>query len=467
MRTRLVALSALLLALAGCSQTHETTLPNGLRVIVKEDHRSPVVVSQVWYRIGSQDEPEGRTGMSHVLEHMMFKGTERLKPNEFSRIIAEHGGRENAFTGYDFTGYYQQLEKSRLPISFDLEADRMQHLKLDEAEFRKEVRVVMEERRLRTEDRPEALTYEKFMATAYTTHPYKNPVIGWMADLERLTLDDLRAWYQRWYAPNNAALVVVGDVTPAQVFALARRHFGAIPRRDLNPPPTPVEPPQTAERRVRVAAPAEVPYLILGWHVPVLVPGDGSREPYALEVLSAILGGGNSSRLASELVRGQKLAASAGANYSLIARSPGMLTLDGTPASGRRVEELEQALRAQAARLRDEPVTDAELERVKAQVVASNVYSRDSVFGQAMQIGQLVTAGLDWRLQDQIPRRLKAVTASEVQEVARKYLVDTNLTVAVLDPQPSAKPRHTDVPSAVPKDAKPRKSARKGGGHVR
>jgi len=449
---RSIALGALLLALAGCSQTHETTLPNGLRVIVKEDHRSPVVVSQIWYRIGSQDEPEGRTGLSHVLEHMMFKGTERLKPNEFSRIIAEHGGRENAFTGYDFTAYYQQLEKSRLPISFELEADRMRNLKLDPAEVAKEVKVVMEERRLRTEDRPEALTYEKFMATAYTTHPYKNPVIGWMADLERLTLDDLRAWYERWYAPNNATLVVVGDVHPAQVFTLARQHFGAVPRRDLTPPPAPAEPPQTAERRVRVTAPAEVPYLILGWHVPVLAADGSATEPYALEVLSAILGGGNSARLASELVRGQKLAASAGASYSLIARSPGMLMMDGTPASGHTVEALEQALRAQAARLRDEPVTDEELERVKAQVVAGNVYRRDSVFGQAMELGQLVTAGLDWRLQDRIVRRLQAVTVREVQAVARKYLVDANLTVAILDPQPSGKPR---------------RRARAGGGHGR
>lgn len=452
MHARFPVLTVLLFGLAACSQTHETALPNGLRVIVKEDHRSPVVVSQLWYRIGGQDEPDGRTGLSHVLEHMMFKGTEKLEPNEFSRVIAEHGGRENAFTGYDFTGYYQQLEKSRLPISFELEADRMQHLKLDPVEFAKEIKVVMEERRLRTEDQPEALTYERFMATAYTVHPYKNPVIGWMADLERLILDDVRAWYERWYAPNNATLVVVGDVNPAQVFALARRHFGAIPRRDLAPPQAPVEPPQTGERRVRVSAPAEVPHLILGWHVPVLTPDDPSSEPYALEVLTGILGGGNGARLASELVRGQKLAASAGASYSPIARSPGMLLLDGTPVPGRSIEELERALRAQAARLREEPVTAEELERVKAQVVAENVYRRDSVFGQAMLIGQLVATDLDWRLQDRFVHRIKAVTAGDVQAVARKYLVDTNLTVAILDPKPGGKLR---------------KPARKGGGHVR
>ena len=440
MFSRFVILIALL-GLAGCSQTHETTLSNGLRVIVKEDHRSPVVVSQLWYRIGAQDEPDGLTGISHVLEHMMFKGTQRLKPNEFSRIIAEHGGRENAFTGYDYTGYYQQLEKSRLPISFELEAERMRNLKLDDEEFRKEVKVVMEERRLRTEDRPEALTFEKFMATAYTTHTYKNPVIGWMPDLERMTAADARAWYERWYAPNNATLVVVGDVNPVAVLALARRHFGPVPRRDVARSTAAPEPPQTAERRARISAPAEVPYLILGYHVPVLASDDKSYEPYALDVLSTILGGGNSARLARELVREQKLAASADAGYSPIARSPGMLMLDGSPATGHTIDELERALRAQIARLREQPVTAEELNRVKAQVVAGNVYARDSVMGQAMQIGQLAVSGLDWRLQDTFVRRLKAVTAREVQAVAQKYLVDSNLTVTILDPKPDGKGR--------------------------
>ena len=444
---RLIVLIALL-GLAGCSQTHETTLPNGLRIIVKEDHRSPVVVSQLWYRIGAQDEPDGLTGISHVLEHMMFKGTNRLKPNEFSRIIAEHGGRENAFTGYDYTGYYQQLEKSRLPISFELEAERMRNLKLDDEEFRKEVKVVMEERRLRTEDRPESLTFEKFMATAYTTHAYKNPVIGWMPDLERMTAADARAWYERWYAPNNATLVVVGDVNPVAVLALARRHFSPVPRRDVARSVSAQEPPQTAERRARISAPAEVPYLILGYHVPVLASDDKSYEPYALDVLSAILGGGNSSRLARELVREQKLAASADAGYSPIARSPGMLMLDGSPATGHTIDELERALRAQVARLREQPVTAEELNRVKAQVVAGNIYARDSVMGQAMQIGQLAVSGLDWRLQDTFVRRLKAVTAREVQEVAQKYLVDSNLTVTILDPQPGGKGRPRPVREA-------------------
>jgi zinc protease len=433
---RLAGLLVVGVLLAGCGRVHETTLDNGLRVIVKEDHRSPTVVSQLWYRVGSVDEPDGLTGMSHVLEHMMFKGTARLKPNEFSRIVAEHGGRENAFTSYDYTAYHQQLARDRLEVAFELEADRMRNLALADAEFRKEIRVVMEERRLRTDDRPEALLDEKFMATAYTTHPYRHPVIGWMADLERLKTDDLRRWYERYYAPNNAILVVAGDVAPREVFALARKHFGAVPRREVSPTTIPAEPAQTAMRRTRIAVPAEVPHLALGWHVPVLRPGDRSTEPYALAVAAAVLDGGNAARFARELVRGQKIAASVGAGYSPAARGPTLFALEGTPAQGRRIAELEQALRAQVERLKTERVADAELARIKAQVVAAEVYGRDSVFYQAMQIGRLAAVGLDWRLMDEYVTRIKAVTADEVQAVARKYLTDANLTVGVLDPLP-------------------------------
>src|SRR6266566_99315 len=229
--------------IGGCATVHEQTLSNGLRVIVKEDHRSPVVVSQVWYRVGSVDELDGQTGVSHALEHMMFKGTQRLKPNEFSQIVAEHGGRENAFTSYDYTGYYQQFEQSNLPISFELESDRMQNLAVTSAEFVKEINVVMEERRLRTDDQPDALLDEKFMQTAYQVHPYKNPVIGWMRDLEKMRAEDVHQWYQRFYAPNNAIVIVVGDVKPKEVFDLAQRYFGPLTRRDVNRLTLAAEPP--------------------------------------------------------------------------------------------------------------------------------------------------------------------------------------------------------------------------------
>ncbi len=451
MLNKLSWLLLLSLWLPACSQTHETTLDNGLRVIVKEDHRSPVVVSQIWYKIGSQDEPKGITGISHVLEHMMFKGTAKHGPNEFSRIIAENGGRENAFTSNDYTAYFQQLEKSRLPVSFELEADRMQNLTLADAEFRNEIKVVMEERRWRTEDQPEALVAEKFMTTAYTTHPYQHPIIGWMSDLEAMTSQELRDWYNRWYSPANAILVVVGDVEPKEVFALAKKYFGPVPSRSFEKPHEVVEPMQKSERRVRVAIPAEVPYLLLGYHTPVLTSvshsGDVAEwEPYALSVLTGVLDGGQSARFERELVRDKKIAASIGTDYSSISRSPNLLLIEATPANGHTVAELEQAIRAQIERIKKEPVSTEELKRVKAQVVAGNVYSRDSVFYQAMQIGRLAAVGLDWRLLDDLVDKLNAVTAEQVQTVARKYLVDTNVTVAVLDPQPMGKGKRRPAP---------------------
>ena len=436
-RTSVVALLCLVVlgVVGGCATVHETTLANGLRVIVKEDHRSPVVVSQVWYKVGSMDEPEGLTGVSHVLEHMMFKGTQRLSPNEFSRIIADHGGRENAFTSYDYTGYYQQLEKSRLAISFELESDRMQNLLLAPEEFQKEIQVVMEERRLRTEDNPEGLLNEKFMATAYGVHSYKNPVIGWMRDLERMKIEDARRWYQRFYAPNNATLGVVGDVDPQAVFALADGFFGRVPRREVELTSVPVEPLQDGERRTRISAPAEVPHLVLAYHTPVLT-SEKSWEPYALTVAASVLDGGNAARFARELVREQQIAAAIDVSYGAIGRAPGLFTIDGTPAGGRSMEAFERALRVQVARLRDELVTEEELRRVKAQVVAANVYARDSVYYQAMQLGQFAVMGLDWRLLDRYVERIQAVTPEQVQAVARRYLIDANLTVGVLDPLP-------------------------------
>jgi zinc protease len=434
----LIGLGAVGILLGGCSRSvvNEKTLSNGLRVIVKEDHRSPVVVSQVWYRVGSMDEPEGLTGISHVLEHMMFKGTKRLKPNEFSRIIAENGGRENAFTSYDYTAYFQQLEKSRLHISFDLEAERMQNLELKDEEFRKEIRVVMEERRLRTDDKPQSLLYEKFSKTAYRTHPYKHPIIGWMEDLERLRVEDLRDWYGRFYSPSNATVVVVGDVQPREVFALAEKYFGSVPARPVNRVKAPAEPAQDGLRETRLALPAEVPYFIMGFHVPVYSSGESSWEPYALNVLAGVLDGGNSARFPRELIRQKRIASNIDVSYSPIARDPTLILFDATPAAGYTVEDVQRALLEQIERLKEEPISDSELKRVKAQVVAQDVYARDSVFYQAMQIGQLETTERSWRLIDERIDRFNDVTAEQVQRVARKYLTHTNLTVAVLDPLP-------------------------------
>lgn len=442
MRRLIIILAAALAWAAGTAASdnlaavHEYELDNGLRLIVKEDHRSPVVVSQVWYKVGSSYEHNGITGISHVLEHMMFKGTKKHPPGEFSRIISENGGRENAFTGRDYTAYFQQLARDRLEISFELEADRMRNLLLPEDEFKKEINVVKEERRLRIEDDPQSLTYEQLNAAAYISSPYHHPVIGWMDDLEHLRIEDLESWYQMWYAPNNATLVVVGDVDPEKVYHLARAHFGPLEPSDLPELKPRAEKPQQGLRRVAVRAPAEVPYLVMGYKTPVLRTAEDAFETYALEVLAGILDGGDSARLARHLVRGQEVAARAGAGYDLYSRHQGMLMLDGAPAQGHDLAELEQALREQVRRLHDELVTPEELSRVKTQVVASNVYERDSIFYKAMQIGMLETVGLDWTLIDQYVERIRAVTAEQIKEVARKYLTDDHLTIAQLEPLP-------------------------------
>lgn len=423
-------------ALATVPRVHELTLDNGLHVIVKEDHRAPILTTQVWYRVGSSYEHDGVTGISHVLEHMMFKGTESHGPNELSRIVAANGGDENAFTGRDYTAYFQNLASDRLEVAFELEADRMRNLTLSEVELAKELEVVKEERRLRTEDDPESLTSEQFSAVAYVASPYRIPVIGWSSDLDALQASDLRRWYRQWYAPNNATLVVVGDVAPERVFALASEHFGPLQREEVARVKPRSEPLQRGEKRLVVKAPAKEPYLVMGYKATAVGHTAEEWEPYALEMLAEVLDGGNASRLSKHLVRGAEVAAAAGSEYSAFSRLPGMLLLAGTPAKGRSAAELEAALRAEVARLREEPVSTEELARVRAQVTAAKVYEKDSVFAQAMQIGLLETLGLDWRLGDAYVERLTAVTPEQVQAVAKKYLTDDNLTVAVLDPQP-------------------------------
>jgi zinc protease len=425
----------LVLPQVSLAQVHETTLSNGMKVLVKEDHRAPVVVSQVWYKVGSSYEDNGITGVSHVLEHMMFKGTKKHGAGEFSRIVAENGGRENAFTGRDYTAYFQQLEKSRLPISFQLEADRMRNLTLPEDEFSKEVEVVIEERRLRTEDKPRALTQEQFYATAFVSSPYHNPIIGWMGDLKNLTVDDLKTWYGRWYAPNNATLVVVGAVKAPAVFELAEQYFGKLAPSEVRPLKPRPEIPQLGMRNITVKAPAKLSYMLMGYKVPVVNTAVEEWEPYALEMLAGILCGSNSARFPRELVREKQIAAGINVGYDLFARQEDLLVFDATPAEGHSIEKLRRAIEEQIKRIKTEVVNEEELARIKAQVVAHKVYEQDSVFYQAMQMGLLETVGVGWQKLDEYPERIRAVTAEQVQAVARKYLVDDGLTVAILEPQ--------------------------------
>ncbi|TAH46371.1 MAG: insulinase family protein [Betaproteobacteria bacterium] len=426
----------------------EATLPNGMKVIVKEDRRAPSVVHMVWYRSGAMDEPDGVSGVAHVLEHMMFKGTRKVGPGEFNKRVAAVGGRDNAFTSKDYTAYFQQVPPQRLGEMMALEADRMKNLVITDAEFRRELEVVKEERRLRTDDQPRALVYEQITATAFQAHPYRRPVIGWMTDLDSMRPQDARDWYRRWYTPNNAYLVVVGDVDHKAVFRLAAEHYGRIATQELPARRVSAEPEQRGPRETVVKGPAELPYLAMAWHVPALRDPATDREPYALQMLAAVLDGYDGARLNRRLVRDARLAVSAGAGYDGSGRGPSLFYLDGVPAPGRTVAELEGALRAELQRIRDEGVSEPELARVKAQALATRVYKRDSLMGQAMEIGQLESAGLSWRDEERLLEGLRAVTADEVQAVARRYFSDDSLTVARLEPQPPAtrRPRAAVAP---------------------
>ncbi len=436
-------LSPSALALAS-GKVHEYKLKNGLKLFVKEDHRSPVVVSQVWYKVGSSYELNGTTGVSHMLEHMMFKGTKKLKPGEFSRIIAENGGKENAFTGRDYTAYFQRMEKSRLKVSFELEADRMRNLQIIDKEFQKERQVVIEERRLRTDDKPTSLTYEHFRAAAFQSNPYRAPVIGWMNDIEKMNAKDLEDWYQRWYAPNNAVVVVVGDVNPAKVYALAKKYFGPLkPSKNISPPKPQVEPKQLGIKRIVVRTPAQLPFLIMGYKTPALGAVEKDWEPYALELMAYVLDGGKSARMTKNLIREKAVASSIDVSYDLHSRLSGLFSFFALPSQANTVKNLEEAIREEIDKIKKQPVSKAELDRVKAQIVASKVYEKDSVFYQAMEIGTLETVGRSWKDSEEYLKRIKKVTPEQIQEVAQKYFRDNQLTVATLNPLPMSmkKPR--------------------------
>ncbi|VAW63900.1 FIG015547: peptidase, M16 family [hydrothermal vent metagenome] len=421
---------------ASASGVHHFMLDNGMKILVLPDHRSPVVVSQVWYKVGGSYEYAGVTGVSHALEHMMFKGTRRLKPGEFSEIIAANGGSENAFTGKDYTAYFQRIASDRLELCLENEADRMRNLQLSDEEFKKEIEVIKEERRSRTDDSPTSFTYERFNAAAFINSSYQQPIIGWMEDLDSMQLEDLSAWYKTWYAPNNATLVVAGDIDPQQVLQWAEKYFGPLepshieslkPRREVE---------QKGERRIIVKVPAKVPYLLMGYKAPVLKTAKDEWEVYALEVLAGVLDGGNSSRLSQQLVRKSEIASSAGAGYDLYARQEALFLFNGVPRDGHTPRELEMAIKKQIKDIQNRPPSEKELSRVKAQVMAASVYEKDSVFYQAMQMGTLETVGLGWQKKDDYLKKVQQVTAEQVQAVAKKYLIDDSLTVAILDPQP-------------------------------
>ncbi len=413
-------------------EAREKVLKNGLKVIVVEDHSTPTVTFQVWYKVGSYYEQFGKTGISHLLEHMMFKGTEKYPPGEFSKIVARNGGQENAFTSRDYTAYFENWASDRLKISMELESDRMVNLKLDPDEFAREKSVVMEERRLRTEDDPTSLLVEEVYAAAFKAHPYHWPVIGWMKDIENITLEDLKKHYRTFYAPNNAVIVVVGDVKADEVFSMVEKYFGNIPPAEHIPTFSYYEPPQKGERRVIVKNPeAKLPFIFGGFHVPNL----RSKDAFALKVLALVLGGGKSSRLSKRLVFREQKVVYTGAYYSMKTKDPSLLCFYAALKPGEKPEEVERIVWEEIERLKKEGVSQEELEKAKNQIEADFIYGLDSNFYRAMNIGILETIGVGWRFLNSYVDNIRKVTAEDVKRVAEKYLVRDNLTIGYLIPE--------------------------------
>jgi len=419
---------------------HVSTLDNGLTVVVKPDTKAPTAVHMLWVKVGSMDEVDGYTGIAHVLEHMMFKGTPSVPAGEFSKKVAALGGRENAFTDKDYTGYFQQIPSHQLERVMKLEADRFANNAWPDEEFLKELEVVKEERRMRTDDAPRSKLYEQLEAVQWLASPYRRPVIGWMEDLDAMTAQDARDFYRAWYAPNNAVLVVVGDVDVQKVQTWAQTYYGHLPRKVLPVRKPRTEPEQHGARRVTLKAPAEQAYVLLSWRVPGLTALDdqpSNKEALALSVLSALLDGYEGARLDRALTQGPgALAQEVSSYYDFSGRGPQTFMLEAVPKAGVSLSQLEARLKLQLQEIAKNGVSESELKRVKTQYVAQAVYKRDSIFNQAQEIGAFWARGLPLDTNDLLIEPLQKVSSLEVQAVAKKYFSDDTLNAAYLLPEP-------------------------------
>ncbi len=447
----LIAASSLLFALASpatATETREFILSNGMKVLLVEAPKAPVVTVQVWYKVGSRNEVMGRAGLSHMLEHMMFKGTVKYPKGTFSRLIRKNGGIDNAFTSQDFTAYFENLAADRVELALEMEADRMQGLVLDMKELTTEREVVKEERRLRTEDDPQGALVEALFAQAYLSHPYHWPVIGWFNDLDAMTLDDLQQHYDTYYSPNNSTLIVVGDIKADSLLPAIKQLFEPIPR---GPEPRPIarmEPEQKGERRFLLKRDAQVAFVMMGYRV----PNFSSEDSYALDILDSILSHGKSSRLYQSLVYEQKSALAVGAEYSLLQSDPGLFYFYALVSPNQKPELVEKSLNREIKRLQTDLPTELELQRAKNQVEASHIFEQDSNFRRAMLLGQAESVGAGWQKIDQFVERIRAVTAKDIQRVARQYLTEDNRTVGTLIPVP---PKQPGTPSSAARQGKP------------
>jgi zinc protease len=407
-----------------------TTLDNGLRVLLLEDHRSPIVSFQVWYRVGSRNEHRGSTGLAHYLEHMMFKGTPRYPRGQFAELVERNGGQNNAFTTQDVTSYFVNIASDRLDLVLDLEADRMRNLLLDPKDLDSERQVVIEERRTRTEDDPGGFLAEAVGAIAFRAHPYGQPIVGWMEDLTRITAAELRVFYDTYYVPGNTIIAAAGDVKAPELLEKIKRRFGTIPRAADPPRVTAIEPAQDGERRVTLRRQAQLPIVYMAWHV----PNHTSADAPALELLSTVLSSGRASRLYRRLVYERQLALNAGGDYSYFSLDPNVFWFWATPMPGQTPETLEKELLAEMERLKTETVTDEELTRAKNQIEAAFVFQEDSIYRRASLMARFELIG-GYAKKDAFLKSIRGVTAADLQRVAKSWFPPERKNIGVLFPK--------------------------------
>lgn len=416
---------------AGFDDVREYTLDNGLKVLLLEEHKAPVAVFQIWYKVGSRYEPYDKAGISHMLEHLMFKGTKKYGPKTFSRLVQKYGGSDNAFTGQDYTAYFQTFASDRIWLSLDLESDRMKGLLLDEGEFLSERDVVTEERRMRTDSDPESALGEETEAAAFKVHPYHWPIIGWMETIKNWTVTDARNHYSTYYEPNNATIVVCGDFDSDKMIAAIKDKFGSIPKGPEPPVMAITEPAQKGERRVYLEKEAQLPTIYILYHTPNM----NSPDTFALDVLEMVVSGGKSARLYKSLVYGKQLAQYADAGYSSVSKDPETFSFYAGVMPGKTSEEVESAIYDEIEKLKSEPVTDRELQKAKNQIESSFIKGQDSNFNRAMMLGRYESVG-SWKLLNTYLDGIRAVTADDVMRVAKTYLTKDNRTVGTLIPLP-------------------------------
>ncbi len=411
-----------------------TTLDNGLKLWVYPDHRAPAAVVMVWYNVGSKDEPLGLTGISHMLEHMMFKGTSTRGPNEYSKLIANSGGQDNAFTSYDYTAYFAKVPSDQIDIVFELEADRMVNLKLTEEDFASERQVVAEERRLRIDNVPQSRFMEQTNTIVWATSPYRNPIIGWPQDIERWQLSDLQTWYERYYRPNNALVVVVGDVKAEQAEALAKKHFAPLEAKTVAKQSIAFEIESLGEKNITMSLAVQQPILLQEYQVPSLKTAQNIKDVQALSMLANILDGGLSARFEKQLVRQDKIAAQVSANYQSMAALDTTFSLYGVPQTPHDVMALRQAFMQQIEAIKTHGVNEEERQRALIRIKTSLLYQQDSLFTKAFDIGMSETIGVSYEKYQAFIAGLEKITSEDIQSVAKRYLVTKNLTNATLHP---------------------------------